>query len=88
MITHTLKADSAVFSAVWSERKLFEFRKNDRGFLLGEWLLLVEMANGEETGRTVKAQISYILRGPDFGVPSDYCVMSLDPRTFCMAAFS
>lgn len=85
-----LKTWPQQFQAVLERRKKFEYRKNDRGFLVGDVLQLWEwepMAwttgefdpdGGEYTGRGLLAIVTYMVVGPEFGVPEGYCVMSID----------
>ncbi len=42
MTTHELKTDPAVFQASWDEKKMFEVRKNDRDFRVGDTLWIRE----------------------------------------------
>ncbi len=41
------------------------------------WAIGALSHRGDYTGREVRAEVSYLLRGPDFGVPFGYVVMSL-----------
>lgn len=85
MKTHELKTDPEVFQAVWSGKKKFEIRKDDRGFEVGDDLLLLEtkatgaeMAAGaplEFTGKKIECQVGYILRGPCYGLMDGWCIM-------------
>lgn len=77
MKSHLLKCDHVPFEAVWSGAKSFEYRKNDREFATGDELTLEEIQNGERTKRRIFADVTWILRGPEYGVPAGYCVMSL-----------
>jgi len=80
---HELKTHIAPFGAVLSGDKKFEFRRNDRGFRLGDRLLLRELNHNREdyTGREIMCFVTYIILGdgdePSFGVPSGFCVMSI-----------
>lgn len=82
MITHDLKTWPEYFEAVWEGKKLFEVRKNDRHFRVGDQLCLREWNPGtrEYTGRHVYTSVTFILPGGEFGVSEDYVVLSLDPR--------
>jgi|GEM_PF-720250 len=75
---HELKILPQYFKAVQDGSKTFEFRKDDRDFEVGDTLILKEWdydliyktEYGEEswgnphyTGRSIKKEISYILRG-------------------------
>lgn len=78
-MVHILKTHPEPFKAVRVRQKTFEFRKADRPFrvadalLLKEWDPATEQFTGEEEIRT----ITYILTGPKFGLPDDYCVMAI-----------
>ena len=76
---HELKCWPDAFAALFAGRKQFEYRRDDRGFRVGDWLRLREWDPAAEryTGRHVERYVSYILRGPDHGVPPGYCVMSV-----------
>lgn len=76
---HCLKVDSGPFRAIQSGEKTFEFRRNDRGFAVGHVLFLCELHGGELTGRTSRHLVTYILHGGSYGVPDDFCVMSIVP---------
>lgn len=76
-VVHNLKTWPAYFSAVCLGSKNFECRKDDRGFNVGDTLILHEYDpdNGYTGGQVTKA-ITYILR--DFeGVVPGWCVMGL-----------
>jgi hypothetical protein len=76
-MNHKLKTWTAPFQAMWEGRKLFEFRKNDRDFKIGDWLTLQEWNPGTEyTGREMNARVTWILT-EGFGLPWGYCIMSL-----------
>ena len=80
---HELKILPEYFEAVVSGTKTFEIRKEDRTdengdiirFAEGDVLYLKEYSNGEYTGRSVKAEVKYVLRG-DF-CKEGYCIMSI-----------
>lgn len=75
---HSLKTHSVPYQGVISGRKTFEIRKNDRDFQVGDILKLREW-NGDYTGRHMSFWITYILPGPNYGVPEGYCIMSIIP---------
>lgn len=87
MKTHELKTDPVVFQAVVDGRKTYEIRKNDRGFSVGDTLILREtsvsgaaMAAGatlEYTGRQHVAQVSHVLTGPVYGLAAGWSILSL-----------
>lgn len=75
---HKLKIWEPYFSKVISGEKTFEFRKNDRGYEVGDTIVLREWsAKTGYSGWQVIALITYILNGGSAGVPEDYCVMSI-----------
>lgn len=86
MATHRLKTWPEPFEAIALGTKTFEFRRDDRSppFGAGDWLNLVEWmpwpgpaGGGHFTGRLLAARVTYVARGPDFGIPEGSCVMSL-----------
>ena len=75
---HELKCLPGFFREVWTEKKKFEIRKDDRGYRSGDRVLLREFDGEQYTGREVMADILYILRGcPEYGLAEDYCILSL-----------
>lgn len=82
MTKHELKIDKRWFDAVAVGAKSFEVRKDDRGFEIGDTLLISEwdptMVEKEwgssiesprgDTGRKALATITYILRSEEFPV--------------------
>lgn len=75
---HELKCWPKYFRDVWTGRKNFEVRKNDRNFQVGDSLLLMEWNPEREkyTGVAVKREIIYILDDPAF-VKDGYVIMGL-----------
>ena len=77
MKVHELKVWPQYFKAVLDGSKTFEFRKDDRGFEVGDILILREFDQGVRdysrqvpiiressyTGRSVKKRITYIFKG-------------------------
>lgn len=78
---HELKILPEHYEKVMLRKKTFEVRKNDRDFQVGDTLELREFNShhGLYTGSILKRRVTYILRGPAFGVESGYCVMSVVP---------
>lgn len=79
VMQHELKTLPDPFEATRQGIKKFEFRKNDRKFRVHDVLLLREWDPTPEqyTKRELYTRISYILRGPEFGVPEGYVIMSM-----------
>lgn len=84
MRTHRLKTDPDVFDAVWNGKKTHEIRFNDRGFAVGDELVLQEtrysgaqMREGsplEFTGRVTTRCVSHIQSG--YGLGDGWCILS------------
>ena len=76
---HSLKILPEYFEAVISGVKTFEIRKDDRGFKVGDTIILDEIFHkyGEYTYRSIKVEITYILRGGEYGLDENYVIMSI-----------
>ena len=63
MKTHELKISTLFFNHTKRGLKKFEFRFNDRGFALGDRLLLREFVKSESryTGKELLVEVTYIL---------------------------
>ncbi len=75
---HALKITPNYYEAVKTGAKPFEVRKNDREFVVGDYLALNEY-NAEEqkhTGRAVLAKVLYILGDEQF-VPQGFVIMGI-----------
>lgn len=79
---HRLKTWPEYFEQVYSGAKTFECRKDDRGFIVGDFLLLQEWdrKTGDYTGREIEKRVSYILRGTEHVAPG-YCILALAANT-------
>lgn len=77
---HKLKTWPEYFHQVFMGYKIFEVRKNDRDFKVGDWLQLEEFDPKTEkyTGRNVSRRITYILKSSkDFGIIDGFVVMAI-----------
>lgn len=72
---HKLKILPEYFKAVSSGEKKFEIRRNDRGFNVGDFLILREYTN-KYTGNWGVFKITYILADPEFLKPG-YAALSI-----------
>lgn len=83
MRIHELKVASVHFPALRSGQKRFEFRLDDRGFEVGDYLLLRELNEFMVlTGCWVLIGVNYILDDNWYSMPKKYVCMSLtDPLT-------
>ena len=93
MRTHELKTWPEPFAAVLSGAKTYEIRKDDRGYMVGDVLVLKEWEPEEEwvgghrmmpqagydgyTGRTLRRVVTYKTPGGSFGLPADLCVLGI-----------
>lgn len=59
---------------VWNCKKTFEIRKNDRGFKVGDDLILNETHNHLLTGRLIKVKIIYMT---DYEQKKGYVVLGI-----------
>lgn len=79
--THDLKTWPTPYDAVAAGLKPWELRLNDRDYRVGDrlrlrrWVPVAESYSGEETTR----QVAWLLKGPAFGLPEGYVIMSLSP---------
>lgn len=78
MKTHALKTWPRYFGAVMSGAKTFEARKDDRGFEVGDRLVLCEWdpESGTYTGARMERYVTFILRGTEH-VADGYCILAL-----------
>ncbi len=82
---HMLKTDPAVFQDVLDGSKTFEIRFNDRGYQIGDLIVLKEtkftgqqMKSGQPlayTGREIQKRISYVLGG--YGLQDDWVILGV-----------
>lgn len=89
MTRHALKVWPSAYVALLCGRKTFEWRRDDRGFKVGDelelhlWCPITESyldANQAPCSHNASAKllytVTYVLRG-QFGVPDGFCIMSL-----------
>lgn len=90
MAEHKLKTWANAWDAVADGRKTFEWRQDDRGFEVGDVLVLkrwdcglekrgdsyVPKIPSENKPPELRVRVTYILRGM-FGVPPGFCVMAI-----------
>lgn len=82
---HELKCWRKYFDAVWTGKKKFELRRNDRKFQVGDELLLRETEDGiaRYTGREVVVTVTHIfsvedMRAWDPGASGDFVILSFE----------
>ena len=90
MVLHELKTDPEPFDDVWSGKKTFEIRFNDRNYCVGDMILLRKTVfTGEEmkysynclpliySGKEILAYTRYIL--PDgYGLKSGWIIIGIE----------
>lgn len=78
MKTHELKTVQPYFQDVWCGKKPFECRLNDRGFNVGDELILQEFLPEKQgrSGKYIKCEVYYILKEFE-GLADDYIIMSI-----------
>jgi hypothetical protein len=90
MKTHELKTDPVGFDAVVEGRKKFEIRFDDRGYEVGDELVLrktrhtgAAMREGaplEYDGPPLHVNVGYLMRGPVYGLGEGWVIMGIEPR--------
>jgi hypothetical protein len=78
---HFLKTDPDCWDAISDDRKTADFRKDDREFEVND-LLILKRGTFEGVGegfRYCYRVITHIVRGPAFGIPEGYAMLSLKP---------
>lgn len=74
---HELKIYPKYFEDILSGKKNFELRKNDRKFHVGDNILLKEWNNIKYSGRSIYAEIIYILDDSFIGLEKGYVILGI-----------
>lgn len=74
---HEVKIAASYYDDVASGKKRFELRKNDGGYKEGDSLKMLEFKDGKHTGRTIDADIIYMLEEYT-GLQEGYCILGID----------
>ena len=74
---HELKIYPKYFKEILNGNKQFEIRKNDRGFRVGDTIILKEWDNIKYSGRTIEAKITYVLDDAFIGLARGYVAMGI-----------
>ena len=75
MKSHELKIEPEYFKPIITGKKMFEIRKNDRDYQVGDKLFLYEYKDNKYTGIFAVATISYIT---DFQQKEGFVVLGLE----------
>lgn len=73
---HYIKILPEYYRAVERGEKTFEVRFNDRNYQNRDVLHLQEWANGLYTGRSIDAEVTYLLDSPDY-CKEGYVIMAI-----------
>ena len=78
--THEIKILERPYIAAHIGIKPWEYRKDDRCYNVGDILCLYlwNEVIGDYEGLSIKRRVTYILRGPAFGIPEGYCIMTTE----------
>lgn len=78
---HDIKIAASDWDEIADHERTFDLRKNDRDYKVGDKLKMLEFHAGKFTGRTIDADITYILE--DYtGLSEGYCILGIHV-TFC-----
>lgn len=79
MKTHDLKIWPEFYQGIQSGAKLFELRINDRGYALGDKLVLREWSQqtGEYTGLSIDAMVTFVMPEGFPGVTPGWVLMGI-----------
>jgi hypothetical protein len=80
MSIHELKSWPGQFQAMWTGLKRAEFRRDDRGYRVGDLLELREWDPDlqQYTGFRLTARVTHLVRGPELEVPAGFAVLSIE----------
>jgi len=76
-MTHDVKLSANWWTDIVSGLKKFELRKNDRDYRVNDKILMNEYKDGEPTGRSILADITYMLE--DYtGLTEGYAILGIE----------
>jgi hypothetical protein len=83
-MAHGLKTWDEFMMDIATGKELFEVRKNDRDYKVGDTLLLNGWNQNKEThtGRVIEAKVTYVLNGGAWGIMDGYVVMGIEVRNY------
>lgn len=78
---HELKTWPEPFDAMHAGRKMFEFRKHDRDYRVGDQILSrrFDPNTKDYTGECDRFEITFMLVAGQYGVPDGFCVIGVKP---------
>lgn len=83
MREHVLKCWPDPYREIAEGRKRSEYRRDDRGYEVGdvlvlqEWVPMIGDAPPRYTGKELRREVTHISRGPAWDIPAGYVVMSI-----------
>lgn len=76
VVVHQIRLAAMYYDDVAEERMTFLLRKKDKDYKVGDMLEMMEFKEGKNTGRTIMAEVIYLLE--DYtGLVEDYCIMGI-----------
>ena len=75
-MTHELKLQPKYFRAILDGKKTFEIRKNDRGYKVGDKVILKECEDDKYSGGEIHGVIKYIIGDEFEGLAEGYVIFS------------
>ena len=87
---HELKTWPEYFQAIVQGDKTFDLRRDDRKFMPGDHIKLLEYVPagtgvyqpnsiGHYTGAHITLKITYVMHGGRFGLENGYCILGFQP---------
>ena len=77
MKIHKLKIKNKYWAEVYEGAKMFELRKNDRDFQVGD-IIQFKLVDANIDISKFKYRITYILKDvPEYGLDKDYCILGI-----------
>ena len=78
-VEHELKCWPVYFDAIERGKKPFDVRYNDRCYQKGDTVLLrrYSVNEGFTEGKEIRAEITFVLPGGQFGIDAGWCVLGL-----------
>lgn len=81
MNVHQLKIDYAFWDDLVAERKTAELRKDDRGYQVGDIMMIKPVVLDSEyfefEGECQARVITHIVQGGQYGIEAGYCMLSM-----------
>lgn len=79
MRVHDLKCHPEPFDALASGLKTYELRRDDRGYAVGDELVLRRWCptDLDYTGEELRVRVTHLTRGPEWGLPEGLVCMAV-----------